>query len=317
METSTQTVYTGLCFLLLRSLSMQITSIMHRQCWTHRYFVPSLIFLGSWWFFFSAFEGLRQASECGPPPPRGYVHARAPRLCPRLWYDPNPVHGLTFSFQITQRTPPFTRSHLTRQFLAVHQHTHIKYRLHISVCLHTSALIILDEWRVWACGTHESPGYPRLPQVSLKQDAVLHEGLGRHLTIADGESGAQERQKEEPSLKYWWDGCLFCCSSEVHFSDVSPRGVKKMALVRLRRTPALVSPAFEGVGGGGKKCCLTEINSNASIKDSSPSAGLRGYVVKPPRRPREMGQDGEQNEFRLCGVSTKQPQRLLWSTRRS
>lgn len=100
---------------------------------------------------------------------------------------------------------------------------HIKYRLHIPVYLHTSALIVLDEWRLRACGTHESPGYPRLPQVSLKQDAVLHEGLGRHLTITDGESGAQERQKEEPSLKYWWDGCLFCCSSEVHFSDVPPR----------------------------------------------------------------------------------------------
>lgn len=293
---------------------MQITSIMHRQCWTHRYFVPSLIFLGSLWIFFLHLrDSGKQASAV--PPPRGYVHARAPRLCPRLWYDPNPVHGLAFSFQITQRTPPFTRSHLTRQFLAVHQHTHIKYRLHISVCLHSSALIILDEWRLWACGTHESPGYPRLPQVSLKQDAVLHEGLGRHLTITDGESGAQERQKEEPSLKYWWDGCLFCCSSEVHFSDVSPEG-KKNGPCTPSENAGPRQPCVRR-GGGRKKCCLTEINSNASIKDSSPSAGLRGYVVKPPRRPREMGQDGEQNELRLCGVSTKQPQRLLWSTRRS
>lgn len=166
---------------------------------------------------------------------------------------------------------------------------HIKYRLHISVYLNTSALIILDEWRVGACGTYESPGYPRLPQVSLKQDAVLHEGCGCHLTITDRESAAQEDRKR--SRPWNIDETVAFSAAAVKFIfQMFPE--EKMALVRLWRTPALVSPAFEG---GRKKCCLTEININASIKDSSPSAGLMGYVVKPLRRPREMGQDGEQN----------------------
>lgn len=189
---------------------------------------------------------------------------------------------------------------------------HIKYRLHISVYLNTSALIVLDEWRVWACGTYESPGYPRLPQVSLKQDAVLHEGCGRHLTITDGESGAQEDRKRS---RLWNidETVAFSAAAVKFIFQMFPRGKKWPLYAFGERRP---SSALRSKGGG-KKCCLTEINSNASIKDSSPSAGLRGYVVKPPRRPREMGQDGEQNELRLCEVNTKQPQRLLWSTRRS
>lgn len=80
--------------------------------------------------FFSAFEGLRQASECGPPP--GV-------MCMLELQD----FALGSDMILTQCMVLLSPSKL--QFLAVHQHMHIKYRLHISVYLHTSALIILDE----------------------------------------------------------------------------------------------------------------------------------------------------------------------------
>lgn len=109
---------------------------------------------------------------------------------------------------------------------------HSKYRLHVFVYLKTSAFIILDDCRVSACGTYESLGYPRLPRVLLKRDAVLQVGRGCPLTTADRESVAQEDRKRSRPWKIDETVAFFCCASEVIylFLDVPLRRKKKKKL---------------------------------------------------------------------------------------
>lgn len=60
---------------------------------------------------------------------------------------------------------------------------------------------------------------PWLPQALVK----WMDGRGGRVAAADRgscEKRCIRRQKEDPSLKYWWDRCLFCCSKEVRFSKV-------------------------------------------------------------------------------------------------
>lgn len=127
----------------------------------------------------------------------------------------------------------------------------IKCWRHTSVYLNTSALKMLDWRRVWACRTYESPGYHRLPQVSLKQDAVVREGRRGPLTAADRESAAQEDRKRSRLWNIDETVAFPCCGSEVHFLDVLQGGKK------VPQYP-LVSPAFEW---GRIKCCLTEFTN--------------------------------------------------------
>lgn len=57
--------------------------------------------------------------------------------------------------------------------------------------------------------------YSWLPQVLVKStpSSMREDGV---LLLPQTEKALHK--KEDQSLKYWWDSCLFCCSKEVHFS---------------------------------------------------------------------------------------------------